>query len=132
MTASRAWRCGWMPRSVGAPIWRPSCWTGSFWRPLCDQRWRKTSERAGVHAFQVRAGFSGPLSLFPIEAIDPDDGTVSLAWNIWSDDPVLINGAVHIAASPVSGSSGDVQPQSYLVEVPQPHVEILDADVTEG
>lgn len=73
---------------------------------------------AGVYTFHVRAGFSGPLSLYPIEAIDPDDGTVSLAWNIWSDDPVLIDGVTHDAVFPVSGSSGDVQPQSWLVETP--------------
>ena len=73
---------------------------------------------AGVHTFQVRAGFFGPLNLYPIEAIDPDDGTVSLGWNIWSDDPVLINHAARPLAFPISGGSGDMQPQSYLVEVP--------------
>ena len=88
-----------------------------FWRPYATKD-SGARGAAGVHTFQVRAGFSGPLSLYPIEAIDPDDGTVSLSWNIWSDDPVLIDGAAHPTASPVSGSSSNVQPQSWLVETP--------------
>ncbi len=55
---------------------------------------------------------------------------MSLWWNIWSDEPVLINGAAHPTASPMSGGSGNVQPQSWQIEVP--HVEILHADVIEN
>ncbi len=48
---------------------------------------------AGTHTFMLKPGFSGPLTVYPIEAIDPDDGTVSLWWNVWSDDPVQKFGA---------------------------------------
>lgn len=75
-------------------------------------------QRGGNSAFCLRPGFSGLLTLEPIEAIEPDDGTVSFSWEIWPDDPVLIDDAVHPAASPISDSSGDMQPQSYLVEAP--------------
>ena len=73
---------------------------------------------AGVYTFRVRLGFSGPLELLPIEAINPDDGTVSLAWNIWSEDPVQIDDALHPATSPISGGSGNVQLPSWQVNVP--------------
>ncbi len=74
---------------------------------------------AGQNTFRIASGFSWPLTIYPIEAIDPDDGTVSLWWSIWSDDPVLIEGAIHNASNPVSGGGGDITTQAYTVDSPK-------------
>ncbi|MBN1551525.1 hypothetical protein JW979_08650 [bacterium] len=69
---------------------------------------------AGTHTFTLKPGFSGPLTVYPIEAIQPDDGTVSLWWNVWSDDPVWIDGST----GTVSGGSGNIAPQSHHIQAP--------------
>ncbi|MBN1548592.1 MAG: hypothetical protein JW902_18230 [Syntrophaceae bacterium] len=80
---------------------------------------------AGEYTFRIKSGFSWPLTIYPIEAIDQDDGTVSLWWSIWSDDPVIIEGQRHPSANPLSGGSRDINTTKYTVLAPR--LEIVDA-----
>ena len=79
---------------------------------------------AGTHTFRVKSGRSLPqtLAILPVEAILPDDGSVSLWWSIWSDDPVLIDGAPRPSAAPLSEGSGNIADTTHLISTLVPTV----------
>jgi hypothetical protein len=90
---------------------------------LLTQRWFPNPAKdpgyrgaAGTDRFRLETRDSTELWLVPVEAFDPDDGTVSLGWNIWSDDLLSINGTTTEEYSPVSGSSGNLQMQQYTIQ----------------
>ena len=95
---------------------------------------------AGTHTFRVKSGRSLPqtLAILPVEAILPDDGSVSLWWSIWSDDPVLIDGARHNSNHVLSEGDGNISDTFYQITTIVPVLEILqpslhaDYDLTES
>jgi YD repeat-containing protein len=77
---------------------------------VCDDR-----GLAGEHTFRLKKGTTYTLTVHPLEAIDPDDGTVSLWWNLWSEDGILINGYPTSYSSPVSDGSGNIGVYTYII-----------------
>ena len=94
-----------------------------IWLPSSSKDWC-TAGAAGTHAFRVKPGASELLTLMPIEAILPDDGEVSLGWNIWSNDPILINGQSHPSTNPEHGEDANVQDTTFLIET-MPLLELM-------
>jgi len=88
-----------------------------------DQSWQPSIEgdnhqngAAGRHVFRLEKGVEHTLTVYPIEAINPDDGAVSLWWRLWgAEDRVWIDGELATAASPVTGGSGDIDVLDYTV-----------------
>ncbi len=97
-----------------------------FPNPVIDSGYRGA---AGTYHFHLNKGSSAELWLVPVESINPNDGTVSLGWNIWSDDGgLLIDGTVTNYSAPISGNSGDLGIHTYMLAAPK--VDIVNADVT--
>ncbi|MBN1551522.1 hypothetical protein JW979_08635 [bacterium] len=97
-----------------------------FPNPVIDFGYRGA---AGTYHFHLNKGSSAELWLVPVESIEPNDGTVSLGWNIWSDDgELLIDGTATTYSAPISGNSGDLGIHTYTLVAPK--VDIVNADVT--
>jgi hypothetical protein len=54
------------------------------------------------------------------DAIDTDDGQVSLWWNIWSEDPVLIDGQTTDSTQPVSAGGHPMPEPKYEINTIDP------------
>ena len=75
--------------------------------------------QAGTHSFLVRKGVEHSLRAHAIEAIKPDDGNVSLWWNVWTeDDGVLIDWQTPDDASPISNGGHPMPEPAYTVVAP--------------